>query len=136
LASTLSFIFIEASMRNTLLYSLLLTSTVLANVVYYGVNECGYEFGPIPGTYGVDYEIPSNSSVDYFLGKGMNTIRFPFMWERVQKTLNGNLDTVELRRMDSFISYVTGKGAFLVLDPHNSARYNGQIIGGNRLLLF
>ena len=116
-------------MLNTIiLYSLL--STAFANVLFYGVNECGYEFGPIPGTYGVDYELPTNSSVDYFLGKGMNTIRFPFMWERVQKNLNAELDPVELSRMDTFISYVTSKGAMLVLDPHNSARYNGQIIGG------
>jgi hypothetical protein len=41
------------------------------------VNESGAEFGNanIPGQLGKDYTWPSPSSIDYFVGKGMNTFR-------------------------------------------------------------
>ena len=59
----------------------------------------------------------------------MNTIRLPFLWERMQKTLNGELETSELNRMDTFVTYVTNKGGYLILDPHNYARYRDAVIG-------
>ncbi len=62
----------------------------------------------------------------------MNTIRFPFLWERVQLSLGSGLDPTEMSRMDTFINYVTQtKRMYLLLDPHNYARYNGQVIGGS-----
>jgi endoglucanase len=27
------------------------------------------------------------------------------------------------------VNYATGAGAYVILDPHNYARYNGQLIG-------
>lgn len=60
----------------------------------------------------------------------MNIFRFPFKWERIQNTLGGELNATEMGRMDTFINYVTNtKGAYLLLDPHNYARYKGKIIG-------
>src|SRR5205814_466607 len=35
----------------------------------------------------------------------------------------------ELARLDAFVSYATQKGAYVLLDPHNYARYYGGVIG-------
>ena len=68
-----------------------------------GVSLAGAEFavdsfgqGALPGTYGVDYIYPLQTEVNYFKAKGMNVIRIPFRWERLQHTLYGKLDLAEL----------------------------------------
>ncbi len=99
-----------------------------------GVNLAGAEFGPDPtpgnlGTYGTTYEYPNAGEVDYFMSKGMNTIRVPFRWERMQHTPFAEFDREELRRLDTLVRYATGKGATIILDPHNYARYYGNLIG-------
>jgi endoglucanase len=53
----------------------------------------------------------------------MNTFRLPFRWERLQPSQNGALDAAELGRMNGFVNYATSKGAYVILDPHNFARY-------------
>ena len=65
-----------------------------AGLKYVGVNLSGAEFNSRkkPGTLFKDYTYPAASDFSYFAGKGMNTIRLPFLWERVQPELNGQLD--------------------------------------------
>jgi aryl-phospho-beta-D-glucosidase BglC (GH1 family) len=46
----------------------------------------------IPGVAGTNFPLVSNASIDYFAAKGMNTIRLPFLWERLQPVLYGDLD--------------------------------------------
>ncbi|HEX2912692.1 MAG TPA: cellulase family glycosylhydrolase [Chloroflexia bacterium] len=96
-----------------------------------GVNLAGAEFTPnaIPGTYGVDYQYPTQAEVDYFMSKGLKTFRLPFLWERLQPGKFGAFDQGQFNLLDGFVSYVTGKGATVILDPHNYARYYGQLIG-------
>jgi len=98
---------------------------------YRGVNLSGLEFGQnnLPGQYNKDYTTPPNSEVDYFIGKGLNSFRLPFLWERLQPTQNGNFNATYLAYIDQFVNYATGKGAYVIVDPHNFARYFGQIIG-------
>ncbi len=102
-----------------------------APTLYTGVNLAGAEFGEgvLPGTYGTDYTYPTHGEVDYFTAKGMNTFRLPFRWERLQPTQNAAFNAAEQARLDDFVDYATTKGAFVVLDPHNYARYFGTIIG-------
>jgi len=59
----------------------------------------------------------------------MNIVRIPFRWERLQTTLESAFDTTELGRLDTLVNYALQKGAYVVLDPHNYARYNGYLIG-------
>ena len=102
-----------------------------------GTNMSGAEFGEtnLPGTFGTHYIYPDATyasgytSQDYFLGKGMNTFRLPFRWERLQRQLDSALEATELARLDTTVANMTGKGAYVILDPHNFARYNGQLIG-------
>ncbi|HEY5948034.1 MAG TPA: glycoside hydrolase family 5 protein [Kofleriaceae bacterium] len=101
-----------------------------------GTNMSGAEFGTaVPGTFGVDYIYPdptyvaSYASQDYFVGKGMNTFRVPFRWERLQRQLNAELDATELARLDTTVGHMTGKLAYVIIEPHNFARYNDQLVG-------
>lgn len=103
----------------------------LAEQIYTGVNLAGAEFGEdsLPGTIGENYSYPLPEEVDYFLSKGMNIFRLPFRWERLQQSLNADFDVTELGRLDAVVSYATRQGARVVLDPHNYARYHGELIG-------
>jgi endoglucanase len=47
----------------------------------------------------------------------------------LQRTLGGAFDSAEQNRLTTAVNSFTSMGAFVLLDPHNYARYNGQIIG-------
>jgi hypothetical protein len=96
-----------------------------------GVNLSGAEYNStlLPGRYGFEYFYPNPTSVDYFQSKGMNLIRLPFLWERVQPTLYTSLDPTELQRLVSFVNSTTAKGITVLIDPHNYGRYRQQVIG-------
>ena len=96
-----------------------------------GVNLAGGEFGPGGTTYGSDYEYPTHAEIDYEASKGMNVIRMPFLWERLQPTLGQAFNATEMQRIDDVVSYATSKGLKVVLDPHDYGRYNGQDIGSS-----
>jgi endoglucanase len=101
-----------------------------APLQFTGVNLSGPEFGVsnnnlnLPGTYGSNYTYPTASEVNYYVGKGMNTFRLPFRWERLQRSLNGDFDPNEISRMDTFVNAAAAKGAYTIIDPHNFERYN------------
>lgn len=95
-----------------------------------GVSLAGAEFGTnLPGVYGTDYIYPNQQEVKYYKRKGMNIVRLPFAWERLQPKLYQNFDTKELRRLKTFVERTTDKGVYVMLDPHNYARYHDQLIG-------
>ncbi|QRV85151.1 Cellulase (glycosyl hydrolase family 5 protein) [Ceratobasidium sp. AG-Ba] len=100
---------------------------------YFGVNQSCAEFGQskIPGVLGTDYTWPSKSSVDFFLGKGMNTFRIAFLIERLSppaKGLTGPFDATYLAGLKDIVKYVTSRGGYAVIDPHNFMIYNGTTI--------
>ena len=96
-----------------------------------GVNLAGADFGEgrLPGTFGIDYTYPTSSEVLYFKNKGMNFVRLPFRWERLQPELNQPFDSAELARLQNTVAEITNAGLTVLLDPHNYARYQGQLIG-------
>lgn len=91
----------------------------------------GAEFGEqnLPGTYGADYVYPTYEELNYFSDQGMNVFRLPFRWERLQTVPGAELDADELARLSDVVAYATDKGASVILDPHNYARYAGRLIG-------
>lgn len=99
-----------------------------------GVNLAGADFGNdnLPGEFGVDYIYPTVEEIDVFLDSGMSTFRLPFLWERLQPTALDPFDD-EIARIDAFVEQATGSGATVILDPHNYARYYGQVIGTEEL---
>jgi endoglucanase len=100
-------------------------------VEYAGVNLAGAEFGEqnLPGVYGTDYTYPEPGEVDVYADIGMNIIRLPFRWERLQQSLGGELDATELGRIDQFLTTAKRRDMTVILDPHNFARYDDQVVG-------
>lgn len=95
-----------------------------------GINIAGAEFGEaIPGREGTDYKFPTTGSIDYYLSKGMNTVRVGFKWERLQPTAQGEFDATYFAKLDEVVSYAASKGAHVILNPHNFARYFGTPVG-------
>ena len=97
----------------------------LADIQYAGVNLSGAEFGDtsLPGAFGTDYTWPTSAEITYYKSKGMNFIRLPFRWERLQHTNSAVLDPTELARMNTFVANATSQGMYVLLDPHNYMRY-------------
>jgi endoglucanase len=97
----------------------------MAQIKYAGVNLAGAEFGQgnLPGTYNTHYTYPNQAEVDYFAGRGMNLVRLPFRWECLQQATNASLNAAELSRLHNFVSATTAKGVYIILEPHNFARY-------------
>jgi endoglucanase len=114
------------------------TSTI--NGPSYGVNLAGGEFASdsLPGTYNQDYTYPTAQELDYYKSKGRYVIRLPFRWERLQRTLNGSLDSSEMSRVDQVVADARARGMQVLLDNHNYGRYkingtNEQILGTSQV---
>ncbi|KAK4235566.1 glycoside hydrolase [Achaetomium macrosporum] len=98
---------------------------------FVGVNQSGAEFGQdtLPGQLGKHYTWPAKSSIDTLIGKGMNTFRIPIMMERLIPTrMTGSINTTYSQGLTDIVSYITSKGAYAVVDPHNFGRYYSQVI--------
>ena len=94
-----------------------------------GVNLAGADFGAGRGVYGTDYIYPNASELDYYREKGIELIRLPFTWERMQPELGGALDAAELGRMTAFLDAAAERGMHVIIDMHNYGRYDGTVIG-------
>lgn len=110
-----------------------LTASLLANTAnascFRGINLSGAEFGDRNGVYSQNYTYPSKEIIGYFAGKGMNTVRLPFLWERLQPKLNGPLNADELGRLKGAVASIRAADMLTILDPHNYATYDGKQIG-------
>lgn len=97
----------------------------------FGTNASGAEFAPhkAPGLYNREYTYPTVSQLDYFKSKGLTLFRLPFLWERIQKDLNGKLDQDELARMTAFVDAARERNLWVILDMHN---YGKRYVNGNR----
>jgi endoglucanase len=94
-----------------------------------GINISGAEFGASDGVIDHDYTYPSIATLDYFAGKGFNSIRLPFAWDRLQPVLMGEFNEAELSRLMETVELIRARGMKTILDPHNFGRYRGQPIG-------
>jgi len=122
---------------------LVIVFVVLALAVYAdaknkltGVNLSGAAFGNvIPGKAGFDYFWPTEAQIDYFLNRNMSVIRFPITWERIQSSANANLSTEYAAGLVKVVSYVTGKGKYIIIDVHNYQSYYGNKIGESNVTI-
>jgi endoglucanase len=94
-----------------------------------GVNLAGGEFGKLPGVANRDYAYPGPRQFDYCQAKALTVIRLPLKWERLQPKLMSRLDEAELTRLDTAVKLAAERGLKILLNVHNYARYQGQIIG-------
>ncbi len=132
------------AMRKSLLFglTLMIAAGAHAALPLVGVNLAGAEFGTagstpnglpipiLPGVYNTNYTYPTQNEVDYYLGKGMNTFRLPFLWERLEPNLSsGVFDSTQLGYITNFVSQTTAKGGYVILDPHDFGEYVSGGVG-------
>lgn len=98
-----------------------------------GINLSGAEFGSGIGTHTYDYIYPSASSLTYYANQGVDFIRLPFKWERIQQTLDGDLNQNELTLIKTVLQDAQAAGLKVILDVHNYAEYNGARLGTDGL---
>lgn len=120
----------------TFLLSALLALGSFGQTLPFGINMCGGEFGEkdFPGTYGVTYQYPSNTDIEYFYKKGFRLIDLPFKWERVQPKLGEELDAFQLKEMKRVVAFCESRGIKVILGMHNFGRYrinNRDIVIGS-----
>jgi endoglucanase len=94
-----------------------------------GVNRAGAEFGEdwCGWTGQTYYEWPDvtvrTNELDHFASKGMNVVRLPISWERLQHTLNGPLDPTYQANLVAYVDAATSMGFAVIIDLHNYGRY-------------
>lgn len=129
---------ITSGFNRTLLSSLLLVlvcppiwANCLAPGQLVGVNLAGAEFNPsaLPGRVNQNYVYPVKADLEYFKAAGMNVIRLPFLWERIQPALNGALDSAQVDMIKQVGAWASQLGLCIVLDVHNYGSYRGNAIG-------
>ena len=87
-----------------------------------GVNLAGAEFA-------TNYVYPNHAEIDYYVSKGLEVVRIPFSWERLQPVQGGPLDPTQLAMLSDAVGYASSKGLEVVLDVHNYGRGFGGAIG-------
>lgn len=90
-----------------------------------GINLCGGEFSEnnLPGNLNEHYAYPTAEEVDYFYKKGFKMVTIPFRWERIQKSLGGDLDYQEIGEIKKVVTWCSNKGLKVILSMHNGGRY-------------
>lgn len=98
-----------------------------------GVSLAGAEFKPqrLPGRLSKDYTYPSDADFAYFAGEGMNAVRLPFLWERLQPELGQPLDPQQLGLIRKAVDGAKRHRLSIVLDLHNFGRYRGKEVGSD-----
>ena len=104
-----------------------------ASACFRGINIAGAEFGDLGGKVDKAYTWPTANTLDYFAGKGFNTVRLPFRWERLQPRLMGKFDAAEYKRLQDTVEMIRSRGMRVIHNPHNYARYYGETIGSPKV---
>ncbi len=107
------------------------TPQPIAAPLHKGVSLAGADFAEdvLPGTLGKDYTYPTLAELDYYHGKGINIIRLPFRWERVQTARYAPLDATNIGQIDGLMQGTGRRGMTIILDMHNYDRYFGGLVG-------
>lgn len=101
-----------------------------------GVNIAGAEFAAdkLPGEHAKDYIYPSAAIITAYAEFGVNVIRVPFLWERLQPNIDGKLDEAELARIDDVVRIASERRIKIILDMHNYGSFRGVTIEENTIL--
>ena len=91
-----------------------------------GLNVAGAEF---TGKHGTHYFFPPKGYFAAWREKGVRMVRFPLKWERLQASLNAELDPVYSDLVDKMLDQAAENDIKIIIDVHNYARYRGNVIG-------
>lgn len=117
----------------TPLFGLIVLGTVLvsaapaASPTMIGANIAGGDFGSaLPGVIGTNYWYPRQPDIDMAKAIGIELVRVPFKWERIQHETAGVLDATlwepDMAALDASITQMEARGMRIVLDLHNYGR--------------
>ncbi|GAA4029007.1 hypothetical protein GCM10022281_05140 [Sphingomonas rosea] len=95
-----------------------------------GLNISGGEFNGTGGTADSTYHYPSLSDLQFYNAKGVDLIRVPVVWERLQDSLGGPLDlSGDIALLKQMMVNAASLGMDVIIDLHSYGRYNGIPIG-------
>jgi hypothetical protein len=95
-----------------------------------GINIAGGEFGGTGGTHNVHYHYPTYSELKFYADKGVDLVRLPIRWERVQDALDGPLDlSGDIALIKQVLVNAASLGMDVIIDVHNYGRYKGVALG-------
>ena len=95
-----------------------------------GLNISGGEFGGYGGTHNYQYHYPNLAELQYYKNHGVDLVRLPFRWERVQDALGGPLDlSGDVALIKQVLVDAASLGMDIILDNHNYGRYKGVALG-------
>jgi hypothetical protein len=101
-----------------------------------GIVDAGGEFGYAPttqrtspfsnrnpGRYDTAYHYDTAATFAFLASRGIDLVKIPFRWERLQPKLGGRLDRAELRRLRAVTERAGDAGLDVILDMHNFGAY-------------
>ncbi len=95
----------------------------LAYGFFANINLQGFDGGnTYPGVVGTDFFAASASDLAYVKARATGPARLPFLWERMQPTLNGPLDPTYLASVKGVADAALAQGTQVFLDCHNYMR--------------
>ncbi|EPT01469.1 hypothetical protein FOMPIDRAFT_100175 [Fomitopsis schrenkii] len=97
-----------------------------------GVNTAGFDFSvDTSGDYSGTPAPPPTTQYTHFTGEGANLYRIPFAWQLMTPTLGGTINSTFFSEYDTVVQAAlsSGSGVYVIVDLHNYARWNGDIIG-------
>jgi endoglucanase len=107
------------------------SAALAAPVSMVQVNLAGAEFagGTLPGRPNYDYMFPTITSLNAWKANGVQVIRLPVLWERLQPVLDNPLDPVYAKLIDKTLELAAARGMSVILDIHNYGTYRTKLIG-------
>lgn len=93
-----------------------------------GVNimDLGMSGGVYPGIYNTNYTSPTLAGMHALKARGLNVVRLPFLWERVQATLGGPLEAAYLGYLLQAMRDANTAGLKVIIDMHNYGAYTSS----------
>lgn len=81
-----------------------------------------FQVGDAINTHSV-YNYGSPETYQYLASRGHRVIRLNFRWERIQRVLGGELDAIEIARLDDAIGWISDAGMVAILAASNFGSY-------------
>jgi len=89
----------------------------------------GYDFTvKTDGSFNGTGTTPPAQQFSHFASQGANIFRVPFAWQLMTPTLGGTISSSFFSRYDATVQQGLATGAYVILDLHNYARWNGAVI--------
>lgn len=90
-----------------------------------GINVAGAEFNPEVrfGRLWTHYNVPTAKSLSFLGDRGVELVRLPIAWERIQPKLRGPLNSVHVTEIRQVLELAADNGMRVLIDLHNYGRY-------------